>query len=74
MPMSASNGSMFPPYDYDYEEFASSCDETYGVCPMIHARRGDFGLLLFSDDFGDSDPRPSQVTTHTLALSSHFSL
>ena len=43
MPMSASNGSMFPPYDYDYEEFASSCDETYGVWPRSHWITTEYG-------------------------------
>ncbi|XP_078433500.1 alpha/beta-Hydrolases superfamily protein [Wolffia australiana] len=36
IPISASNQSMFPPYDFFFELFADSCKEKYGVWPRPH--------------------------------------
>ncbi|CAA6672264.1 unnamed protein product [Spirodela intermedia] len=43
MPMSSSNGSMFPAFAYDYAEFAASCNGTYGVSPRPHWITTEYG-------------------------------
>lgn len=43
MPMNCSDESMFPPYSYDYKEFASSCKIKYGVMPRPHWITTEFG-------------------------------
>ncbi|KAJ3679173.1 hypothetical protein LUZ60_017184 [Juncus effusus] len=43
MPMSISNESMFPPYNFTYEDFISSCNSTYGVNPRPHWITTEYG-------------------------------
>ncbi|XAR66782.1 Lysosomal Pro-Xaa carboxypeptidase [Bertholletia excelsa] len=43
MPMTCSNGSMFPPSSFDYKEFAENCRKKYGVAPRPHWITTEFG-------------------------------
>lgn len=43
MPMSCSNQSMFPAYEYDYEAFEEQCMSRYGVKPRPHWITTEFG-------------------------------
>lgn len=43
MPMTCSNQSMFPPSEFDYEEFATDCKKKYGVSPRPHWITTEFG-------------------------------
>lgn len=43
MPMTCSNESMFPPSEFDYEEFAIDCKKKYGVSPRPHWITTEFG-------------------------------
>ncbi|CDP10198.1 unnamed protein product [Coffea canephora] len=43
MPMTCSNGSMFPPSPYSYKEFADDCNRQFGVWPREHWITTEFG-------------------------------
>ncbi|XP_027173639.1 lysosomal Pro-X carboxypeptidase [Coffea eugenioides] len=43
MPMTCSNGSMFPPSPYSYKEFADDCSRQFGVWPREHWITTEFG-------------------------------
>lgn len=43
MPMTCSNESMFPPNEFDYEQFAADCKKRYGVSPRPHWITTEFG-------------------------------
>ncbi|KAL8040791.1 hypothetical protein ABFX02_10G122200 [Erythranthe guttata] len=43
MPMSISNESMFPPYQFNYKDFSDDCLKNYGVRPRPHWITTEFG-------------------------------
>ncbi|KAF5742068.1 lysosomal Pro-X carboxypeptidase isoform X1 [Tripterygium wilfordii] len=43
MPMSCSNDSMFPSYDFDYKEAKKDCKKSFGVTPRPHWITTEFG-------------------------------
>ena len=66
MPMSATNQSMFLPFEFDYEEYAAYCHEQFGVSPQYDFALTYFGGRHITKDFmyasnivfsnGDIDP------------------
>lgn len=46
MPMTITNESMFPPYNFTYEADIISCNSTYGVKPRPHWITTEYGGLV----------------------------
>ncbi|KAJ4810571.1 Serine carboxypeptidase S28 family protein [Rhynchospora pubera] len=45
MPMTITNESMFPPYNWTYDDDISSCNSTYGIKPRPHWITTEYGGL-----------------------------